>query len=315
MEGVIMLRFASVVFLVLFSSLSLDIRAQTATPISASPAAGTGEFTGKVDIGGRSLYLTCSGSGGPTVVLDAGLGADSTVWHDVIPLVARDTRVCAYDRAGEGQSSPPPAGDPRALADAVADLEALLRVSGLPGPYVLVGHSVGGMVVRLFAASHPDEVAGLVLVEATTENWLDAFAAQDPSRHGLLTGDNPEHLDLVAGEAELRAAPLPPVVPAIVVHRDFALDDSSDPTNAVWQADQQALATALNASVVVAAKTDHEVPSEAPEVVARAIVDVAAAVRDPASWHIGTPVTTPAAIQPDAPRFRIRVMIGNSLTM
>jgi pimeloyl-ACP methyl ester carboxylesterase len=277
----------------LFAAVALALLAGPgAARAAGTPAAGGGAVAGPVGIGGRSLFLTRAGRGQPTVVLDAGLGADSRVWAGVIPLVAGTTRVCAYDRAGEGQSPPAPGGR-RTLADAVADLRALLAAAALPGPYELVGHSVGGMVARLFASTHPREVAGVVLVEATTENWSDASLARHPELRGLLTGGNPEHLDLLAGEAQLRSAAKPPAVPAVVLQRDPARDDPSDPTNAVWHADQRALAAAWGARFVTAPGTDHEVPAEAPSVVARAILDVVAAVRNPTSRRAATPAATP----------------------
>jgi pimeloyl-ACP methyl ester carboxylesterase len=120
-----------------------------------------------VDVGGYSLHLDCRGQGSPTVVMDAGLGASSLDWALVQPELARTTQVCTYDRAGMGWSDPGPA--PRSPARLAEELHALLRNGGVPGPYVLVGHSLAGKTIRMFAASHPADVAGMVLVDARSE--------------------------------------------------------------------------------------------------------------------------------------------------
>lgn len=118
-----------------------------------------------VDVGGYRLHLYCTGSGGPTVVMDAGLGDFWLDWSRVQPDVAKFTQVCTYDRAGTGWSDPGPA--PRDARHVVADWHTLMVKSGIPGPYVLVGHSLGGFHARLYATTYPDEVAGLVLVDPT----------------------------------------------------------------------------------------------------------------------------------------------------
>ena len=118
-----------------------------------------------VDVGGHRLHLNCTGSGSPTVVLEPGLGETSMGWVRIAPVVAADTRVCVYDRAGRGWSE---AAEDRQGADVAAELHTLLHRANEPGPYVLAGHSFGGLYVRSFAAQYPDEVAGLVLVDSTT---------------------------------------------------------------------------------------------------------------------------------------------------
>jgi pimeloyl-ACP methyl ester carboxylesterase len=124
-----------------------------------------------IDVGGERLHIQCVGTGSPTVVLDAGLGGSSLDWSLVQPELGRTTRVCAYDRAGMGWSerSPQPR-TPRQLAD---ELHTLLTNAGIAGPYVLVGHSLGGKNVRLFTSAHPEQVAAMVLVDARSE-YVDA---------------------------------------------------------------------------------------------------------------------------------------------
>ena len=149
-------------------------------------AAERGNFGGLVDLGdGRKMYLKCSGRGSPTVVLVGGLRASADDWSisnkskpTVFAEVAKFTRVCACDRpgtpVGEKPSRSDPVPQPTTAKDAVADLHALLSAAGEAGPYVLVGHSYGGLIVRLYASTYPKDVSGLVLVDALSEGLQDA---------------------------------------------------------------------------------------------------------------------------------------------
>ena len=124
-----------------------------------------------VDAGGFRLHLHCTGTGTPAVVLEAALGGSSISWSLVQPSVARLTRVCSYDRAGFGWSDAGPM--PRTAGRVADELRVVLDRGGVPPPYVLVGHSFGGFVMRIFAARHPSDVAGLVLVDpAHPEDWV-----------------------------------------------------------------------------------------------------------------------------------------------
>jgi pimeloyl-ACP methyl ester carboxylesterase len=118
-----------------------------------------------VDVGGHRLHIYCTGSGSPTVVLEPGLGGTSSDLGWVAPGVARDRRVCVYDRAGRGWSDA--AEGPQDAAQIAADLRTLLERAEVPGPYVLAGHSFGGLYVQTFAAKYSDQVAGLVLLDST----------------------------------------------------------------------------------------------------------------------------------------------------
>ncbi|CAN5633276.1 alpha/beta hydrolase [soil metagenome] len=136
---------------------------------------------------GRKLNFHCSGVGSPLVILDGGWSATVLTWRKVQPQVANLTRVCAMDRAGMGFSSPGPL--PRDTASIVADLHSALHIPGMPGPYVLVGHSLGGMNARLYASLYPDDVAGLVLVDPASPNQDKRFAAVSPTVAAVTGGE------------------------------------------------------------------------------------------------------------------------------
>lgn len=124
-----------------------------------------------VDVGGRRLHILCKGeAAGPTVVIEQGAGSPSVAWQPLQNEVSGFARVCLYDRAGYQWSDPAP--DPRSLSDRAADLHRLLQAAGEPGPYVLVGHSYGGVLSRVFAEAYPQDVAGLVLVDAVEETAI-----------------------------------------------------------------------------------------------------------------------------------------------
>jgi pimeloyl-ACP methyl ester carboxylesterase len=204
---------------------------------TASPAE-TGDFSGLVDIGGRSLYLECRGQGSPTVILEAGAGGRADVWSQdlekpagtrtmVLPGVAAFTRVCAYDRPGTLTQPNPsldpdgplfypsrsdPVPQPRTTQDRVNDLHALLGAAGIPGPYVLAAHSAGGLVARLYASEYPDDVVGMVLLDTTHEDvWLRFQEALTPDQWAefeALTVTNQELLDAYPAAEEWYTAPL-----------------------------------------------------------------------------------------------------------
>lgn len=116
-----------------------------------------------VDVGGYQLHLYCTGEGSPTVILDSAADMMSADWAWVQPEIAKQTRVCSYDRAGMGWSDPGP--QPRDAQQVVSELHTLLNHANISGPYVLVGHSAAGLYARLYAAQYPDEVVGMVLVD------------------------------------------------------------------------------------------------------------------------------------------------------
>src|SRR5947209_14532237 len=166
-----LLRFLGILSLTLVGLLLLGLLSQAiASAVDASHYPPPGKL---VDIGGYRLHINCTGTGSPTVILDAGLGSTSLDWSKVQPGVARFTRVCSYDRAGYGWSDSGPG--PRTSQQIVKELHLLLVHAQINGPYVLVGHSVGGLNMRLYAYRYPQEVAGMVLLDSTSEHQFAQF--------------------------------------------------------------------------------------------------------------------------------------------
>jgi pimeloyl-ACP methyl ester carboxylesterase len=316
--------------------------AEAASPRASSPVTAEGDFSGLVDIGGgRRLWLECQGEGSPTVVLEAGFRTRADLWSDdliqpeaartmVFPGVAAFTRVCAYDRPGtttvvEGELLPSrsdPVAMPRTAADSVHDLHALLEAADVPGPYVLVGHSYGGMLIRLYASTYPDEIVGMVLVDAfsegletqmTSEQWIAYAEIFQPVPEALAGYGDLEFTDLDESVSQVRdataAVPLPPCpqspgvpFPLVVLSRGQSMAMPADLPGGLtgegleraWTVEQDRLAALLpGARHVIARESEHYIQLQQPELVIDAVRQVVEAARDPSSW--ATPVAgTPA---------------------
>jgi pimeloyl-ACP methyl ester carboxylesterase len=243
----------------------------------------------RIDIGRRSLYLDCRGEGAPTVVLEAGSGADSSTWSAVIDDLASTTRTCAYDRTGRARSDP---AQPHTLSQAAADLRALLAAAGEEPPFVLAGHSLGGAFVRVFAAENRDEVAGLVLVEAFDPDlqvdWihplLGALRAEyeDTLDRLRATVTRVDALDWPASEEELRESTRAtaglPIEVLVAPRREPRLGEPANAAiGAAWVAAYDSLSPGL-VRVVTAWGAGHDVQIDRPDLViesVRRLVDLA----------------------------------------
>jgi pimeloyl-ACP methyl ester carboxylesterase len=284
---------------------------------SGAPAA---DLAGPVDIdGGRGMYVECRGAGAPAVVIVAGGKASAADWTEAAPgapnvfdTVAGFTRVCAYDRPGTPVGAAPrrrdPVPQPRTAADAAADLHALIGAAGIDTPVVLVAHSYGGVIARLHARTWPDEVAGMVLVDALSEGLR---AAETPEEWAiqlvLLSGDMTETLKLYpeieqfdpdrSFDQLLAAPPLRPM-PLVVLSADhpwgplvpgFIADGTLPPdvppdfgyvTDRAGKASQAMLAASVpGARHVTDTDSGHEIHKDQPELVIASIRDVVDAVR------------------------------------
>lgn len=122
-----------------------------------------------IDVGGYRLHIHCTGTGSPTVLLDCGMRSNSLEWALVQPEIAKFTRVCSYDRAGSGWSEKSPFA--RTSKNIVAELRTALKKANISGPYIVVGHSFGGLNAHLFAKMYPEEVVGVILVDSASENY------------------------------------------------------------------------------------------------------------------------------------------------
>lgn len=279
-------------------------------------AAGEASNSGSlVDIGrGRKIYLECRGTGSPTVVLISGTRGAHDDWTDLIdpknpnnapkpgepavfPEVSKFTRVCAYDRPGttlndDTQTKSTPVQQPTTAQQGIEDLHAVLIASREPAPYVLVGHSWGGLIARLFASTYPDEVAGLVLVDSASEflkssltpaQWATYIEATKKliGSNGLEAPDHARTLGLLHGSPRVR--PVPVVV--LTSDRRFDFGAGGAETWPAWRTAQDRLAKLLNAKHISETKSGHAIQMEQPQLVIDAIREVVDAVRDPASWH------------------------------
>ena len=292
------------------------------TPLdpAVAHAAESGDFAGLVDIGGgRKMYLECHGFGSPAVVLVAGLKGSAEDWNiaekqtpTVYAEAAKFTRVCAYDRpgtpVGEKPSRSDPVPQPTTAGDAVADLHALLSAAGEAGPYVLVGHSYGGLVVRLYASTYPEDISGLVLVDALTEGLRDAETPEQwRIQRKLIEGDVRESLvlypaleridvdrsfDQVRAAPPLRPIPLivlsadrpwGPQIPSMIAEGKLPADVPPDfgyVTDAAQKQAQDRLAKLVpNAKHITNTNSGHEIHKEQPQLVIDAIRAVVDAVR------------------------------------
>lgn len=229
-----------------------------------------------------------AGHGSPTVLFESGLGHGKRVWGPVFNQLGTVTRVVAYDRAGYGQSEP--SDQPRSGLQIVAELRALLEVEGLRPPYVLVGHSLGGTYMKLFAKMYPDEVAGVVLVDARHSEFTQRCRQLGVPR---LLYEPPEPLlRLLAPtpRAELEAAPLSlkqarkggvfPPVPLIVLTQTSAAQRWPAQLGKVWAASQRNLAKLSSLGrIKVLDDAGHNVHVDRPDVVVRAVLNVVRAAR------------------------------------
>ena len=304
-------------------------------PATATPA--NGDFAGLVDVGGHELYLECRGTGSPTVVLEAGYRSPATIWTDdlvqpdaprtmVLPGVAAFTRVCTYERPGtavvlDGAVQPSRSQDvpmPRRVVDMVADLHALLHTAGVPGPYVLVGHSLGGLLVQLYASTYPQDVVGMVLVDAlpdqmrtfmTPAQWQFyvqlALAVPDDALAQVSGYETVSFDDAATGLQQARAAAPLRQMPLYVLSKGQPWDVPGDPASGfsaalferAWVAGQQDLALLLpDARHSVATDSGHDIELEQPQLVIDAIREVVDGVRDPSTWY-GAPVQLPREAQ------------------
>ena len=236
-------------------------------------------YSDKLSIGQRSLYAEWSGAGTPVIVLDSGgngAGCWSGAWNTVWDELAGLSLVCRYDRANSGRSDP--AAEPRTSQDMVADLRRLLTSAGFQPPYLLVGHSFGGLNMQLYARHHPTEVAGLVLIDSVHPDQIERFYAFSPAAgDGLLAETNEvlRGVDWAVSVAQVRTAQPLPNMPFVVITRGRATPEAP-----VWNELQAELAAQLPGDrQIVAQNSGHGIQFDEPQVVIAAIAALVRVVR------------------------------------
>lgn len=259
---------------------------------TATSAASGAAPKGRFKVNGHRLYLTCAGSGRPVVVLDAGLGSDHGIWSNPARSAKRlHTRVCAYDRYGIGLSDP--INKVKTIGAAAVDLHALLLKAKLKAPYVLVAHSIAGLVDREFARRYPKSVAGMVMLDTAPDDW-DVYTGTKTFVFGG------ESLNVVAASAALRAKDSLGAKPVVVIESGnpvavSAWAQGKSDFYSYWDSAQRALAKISSNSVfAVATSIDHEIPTNAPDLTDEAMRLVVNAVRKHATLPSCAGSTLPA---------------------
>lgn len=292
-------------------------RAGTALALSALTVlalAGCGPIDGGrlVQVAdGRDLYIECRGQGEPTVLFESGFGNNAVAWTDggVFQAVSGFTRACVYDRPGtsydDSFSRSTPVEGARTADDVVDDLEALIAGSGERGPFVLVAHSLGGIFTELYASRHPDDVAGLVLVDTSNEHHVEYYGEVTPPefRHVLYSQEdlapalleidpNFEHYRMDETFGQLRDAlavsPIRPM-PIFVLSHGIAIKDQGGALPEGFPGDEweeiaqriqlENAALAPGSKRVIASKSGHYIQVDEPQLVIDATREVVDAVR------------------------------------
>jgi pimeloyl-ACP methyl ester carboxylesterase len=255
----------------------------------------------RVDIGTHSLYIQCFGTGNPTIVIDTGVGETFQSWESLIENLGQETRVCAYDRAGYGRSD---AGSmPRDSQRAADELHLLLAKSGEDAPFLLVGHSLGGLNMQVYANSYPEEVVGLVLLDPSPLAWMmgtgfpelrDLFnqetVAQRKAADEMKASSDPDamafaaFLDATASEFEeffgrtadelaaIRSFGKLPLIVIGATQPDPRFGEDGPAFRQFWNEESQALARkSTSGQFVLAEGSSHHIHLDAPQLVIDAI--------------------------------------------
>jgi len=250
----------------------------TVPPTAARPSSPIDDV---VTVGGGDMHIRCRGEGATTVLLLAGWGGGMEGWGAVEPAVAERARVCAYSRFGTGASDPPPRT--QTFATQATDLHRLLRAVGESGPYVLVGHSFGGAQAVTFASRYADEVAGLLLVDASPVSWPAAVCAVPAYAPGCAVMRDPaldaERLDVFPAFAEVAAIESLGELPMTVLtaaHRTGPQLDAGElaALDEIWADGVERWASLSTSSDIVPIESGHDIHVEHPQVVVHELLQL-----------------------------------------
>jgi pimeloyl-ACP methyl ester carboxylesterase len=265
--------------------------------ILASSLTSCSGSDGPVDIGTHSLHIVRAGEGSPAVVVDVGIAARSEEWASIRERIAQVTSICTYDRAGYGRSGVGPF--PRDAGRAADELHALLEAASIPGPYLLVGHSLGGLHMQIFADRYPDEVAGMVLLDPPPLSWIRgerytdllSMAEQMTAEwQGIADGGGEnadffrtiasEHREMLGASAEQAAAiesfgDLPLIVIAAGVPNPM-FGDIAEEYQRYWiEQSRMISAKSTHGELVIAQDSTHMLHTDAEELVVKSILRMA----------------------------------------
>lgn len=241
------------------------------------------KIDGTFDIGGRSLYMRCTGSGSPTVLMEGGDEDTSDSYAFAEPAVSKVARTCVYDRANLGQSDPAPG--PRGLENLVGDLERLIKVARVPGPYVLVGTSGGGYITAGYAFAHPSQIAGLIFVETPApfkDPPMEIVEATDPHNPANVERRDFLQVEKDAWEARRRIGDIPVTVISDAPSAE-AIAAAAYPSEKRGMRrnvkDQRGWLVLSPRAEQLVVHTGHAVEEEDPDLVIQEILDVVEAAR------------------------------------
>jgi pimeloyl-ACP methyl ester carboxylesterase len=249
----------------------------------------------KVKVDDTEMWLECYGSGRPTIILEHGYRLDSSSWRTIIPQLAAETQVCAYDRINAGQSTI--TTNPRTMAQAGAELDALLQETKIEGPYIIAGHSLGGLYVLTYASEHPDQVAGAVLVDSAVlddcQNTLKVLPTPSSSEARIISDiregckisfDQQKPEGIVDVDPAVRAVTSLGDVPLVVlVHGSSskigqewypgAPADLVNQLEQLWQSEQTGYTKlSTDSTYVLAEQSGHVIQNDEPQLVIDAIL-------------------------------------------
>ncbi len=276
--------------------------------LSACTPGRGGEMDEMVSVGAHSLHIRCAGEGSPVVVIDTGVGDTSERWASIQAEMAQVTRTCTYDRAGYGASEPGPL--PRHSERAAEELRQLLENAGVEGPYVLVGHSLGGLNAQVFADRYPGLVGGLILLDPAPLAFITGQAfpelyrmfeqeaaglqqaaeaarqstdAEAQAQADYLEAIASEHAAIAESAAQVAAIASFGDLPLVVIGSGVpnpAFGEEAAAFQQFWIEQNQALATkSTNGMFVLVEESGHHLEHDAPDAVVRAIGEMVAQVR------------------------------------